>query len=68
MKEKLEDKALGDLIEGMMDLATKNPGVTDPNCQGEKRKLYEAYKEEISRREKEIYKYGIYARGLRPIK
>ena len=53
-----KNKKLGDLVDEMLQMVVKEPAILNPDYKGEKRQLYEAYRDEISKREKESYSWG----------
>lgn len=53
--ERLGDKSLGDLVHEMLQIAVKKPELLDPDYKGEDKSVYQAYLDEINRRE-ELYR------------
>lgn len=51
----LKSKSLGDLVGEMIAIIVDDPSVLSPDRHGRKRFIYLSYKEELSRREQELY-------------
>lgn len=53
-----KSKKLGDLVDEMLQLAVKNPDILIPGCENDSRQLYEEYRNEINKREVDLYNFG----------